>query len=161
MPTVTVDTRTLHTNTFSFRPQGKNIRYGTLSNPLEHIASVTWSARLIIGFDVGHKPTWNLSDIVKLVKKHRKDQGADPDATFFATRGLYTERKHTRGKTRSRVIDENGCQVVIINLGEPQTLFRKEMIEMAEKLTRELKQDKIYLEFQRNGISKGVWEVTP
>jgi len=157
---VPVDTRTIQTERFTFRPNGRTERFGLTMNPAVQIAKVTWSARLFIGFNVGDKPTWTLAKVVALVKKFRTAQGEDPDATFFATRGLYTERK----AARSRLINEDGCQVVILNMSDPpkpEAEFRDQMVDLGERLVTRMKQDKIYVEIQRNGLSRGVWEVTP
>lgn len=153
-----VDTRAIKNQRFEFRPEGVSVRSGPLPNPRSLISDVTKSARIFLGFNVGDKPTYSIDDVVEMVKKYRAAQGQDPDATFFATKGLYTER---RVGSKSRLITENGCQIVILNFGQKDEEFEEEMSDLCERLCRKMKQDKVFLEFQKNGLSQGVWEVTP
>lgn len=152
-----VDTRAMKNQRFEFRPGKTSERNGPMPNPRSLIADVTKSARIFLGFSVGDVPTFSLDDVVGMVKKLRAKQGQDPDATFFTTKGLYTER---RVGSKSRLITEDGCQIIMLNFGQPDEEFEEQMSDLCESLCRKMKQDKVFLEFQKNGISQGVWEVT-
>jgi len=120
-------------------------------------SSDTLAARIIVGFNVGDEPTWTIDDLVPIVRRVREAQTGDPSATFIAQHGIYRHRDPD-----SKIVDEDGAQVLIIDTaGLSEANFEAQMIELAEKIARELKQESVTLEIQRNGITQRVHGIAP
>jgi hypothetical protein len=143
-----------------FQPNGGMTRVGDAdleSNPTGWSSrSPIYAARIFVGFNVGPKPRWAMTDVVRIVKRIRKKQVGSPDATFLYQRGLYTSKKD------DSVVDEKGAQIIILNLiGASVPEFRAQMLELAEEIATKLKQEEVIVEIQRGGISKETVGVTP
>ena len=139
-----------------------------IKNPPTWRAAVVYAARIFVGFKVGDEERWSLDDLVKLVRRTRKEKGAPEDSTFLAQRGVYTHRD-------GRVVDEPGGQVIIFDGGPkeksespsvfagtdpgPETeseqlaRFEEEMIALSETIAWSFEQESVILEIQRNGTS--------
>lgn len=125
-------------------------------DPKEH---EVWSARLFVGFSIGDKAIWTMDDMIELVQEIRQRQQARPDASFVSQRGIYSHEDKSQG-----IVVEDGAQIIIVgdprdNVSEKQ--FRSEMIELAEEICREFRQESVMLEIQCNGMFKGMGRVTP
>lgn len=128
----------------SFRPYGKRITGG--SRKVNPKLEAPWSARFVVGFNVGHEQVYDMDALVALV---RAELGARPAATFIAQRGLYTHHDPRVG-----VVDEQGAQVVILDVeGLTEAVFVQKMRRLAKKLCRKMKQESILLEIQKAGVS--------
>jgi hypothetical protein len=154
----------LRSNRF-FTKRGELLRYGNLANPKAvDIEGDTEAARIFVGFNVGDKPTWTLEDLVDLVERTRASQRVDPnepeavqpDATFYATRGLYTHKdgKHT--------VREEGGQVIILSIfGESVEHFQANIIAVAFAIVTQFRQAEVIVEFQLNGVKHRTVSVQP
>lgn len=141
----------------SFRPYGDLYFVGALRNPRIWQSPGGLAARIIVGFNVGDKPKWELKDVIPIVKRVRKEQGYPPNSTFVLQEGLYQHREPEKG-----VVQEKGTQVIIIDeWGTPPEQFDREMVELAETLARELQQKEVILEIQERGITQSVSGVAP
>lgn len=144
----------------SFRPEGKLTHVGT--RPVAGLGRTAWTssdtlaARIIVGFNVGSRPVYQMKDLIKLVKRVREEQHADPSATFIAQQGIYQHKDPAQG-----TVIEDGGQVVIIDLdGLGEGAFEGQMIEVAEVIAREFEQETVIVEIQKNGITQRVHGVT-
>lgn len=160
MPAIPINPRAVAWRGGSFRPNGKtitvNVGRRARRNPFDDLGEGMLSARLIVGFNVGERPTWKLKDLVEFVKKDRLKRKADPSATFLAQRGVY---RHQDGE---RVVSEDGAQVFILNLsGLSEAKFVAEMKKLAERVTRAFKQESTILEVQMDGVRRKGWMVSP
>jgi hypothetical protein len=141
-----------------FRPNGgiyvngaaaltPNVELWSVDEPL-------YSARIILGFNVLGEPRWELDDVVRIVRRERKQQTDDPSSTFLLQRGLYT---HTERESGERlIVDEEGVQVIIINtpdMGTGAGEFQKQMKDLSETLATDLEQEAVILEIQRGGLT--------
>lgn len=114
----------------------------------------TYSATLYVGFSVytgkgAAKPTWTMSDLVKLVKKVRREQVTHPDATFLYQRGVYTHEKD------KYVVTENGGQVILLNVPPVKRKFnefRRHVIRLAEIIARKFQQESVIVAIEKDGI---------
>jgi len=159
-------------NTGSFEPKGTlwisgdgenaealapNPRGWRSSKPL-------WSARILVGFNVGGKPKWKMDDVVKIVRSVRVEQVGNPGASFLYQKGLYSSEARIADPSDPRIVSEDGAQIVILNLesfGTSAKAFEQQMVELAETLAEKLRQDEVILEMQRSGISKSTSGITP
>ena len=121
-----------------------------LLTPNRHWRSTedVWSARIFVGFSVGETPTYEMADLIGLVKQVRQDQTGKADSTFLHQRGIYT---HADG---SGEVTEDGAQVILLNLEdkyEPEE-FIQHMIELGEVIREEMQQELVIIEIQRSGI---------
>ena len=160
MPAIPIDPRTITWRGGSFSPSGKtitvNVGRRARKNPFDDLGEGMFSARFVVGFNVGDEPTWKLGDLVNFVKRDRLKKGADPSATFLAQRGIY---RHRDGE---RVVVEDGAQVFILNLsGLSGARFISEMKKLGERITRAFKQESTILEIQKDGVRQKGWMVTP
>jgi hypothetical protein len=121
------------------------------ANPAKRLQGAQRSARMFVGLSVGNKPTHTVDDVVAITRRVRQAQGADPSSSFLLQRGVY------QGSTG--VVEEDSVQVVILDFGTKAKLFEKQMVELAETLARELQQEVVYVEMQRNGVRTVTLEV--
>lgn len=150
-----IDTRRINTRHFSFMPTPRTeVRLGSRRNPVDDFSGDNWAARLFIGFNVGTEPRWSIDDLLPRVRKMRQAQGAPPDATYIATRGVFT---HGSG----RVVEEDGAQVIIFAVDEDAETFQKNVLALAETLVRELEQEAIFVELQKNGLQVALYRARP
>jgi hypothetical protein len=139
----------------SFRPKGPlyivTVADGLVPNPdpstWRQPGKRTLSARLFVGFNVRGKPRWKDADLIRIVREVRATQGRPADSSFLSQKGIYTSQE------TGKVEVENGAQVVIINLTDDSlTKFTNDIAELAEVITRTLKQETVIAEIQRGGV---------
>jgi len=119
----------------------------------------TISGRLIVGFNVGLTPRWTINDLIPIVREVRMQQVADPSASFLLQQGLY---RHKKGKYAGEVVDENGAQVIIIDLsGATIREFEAQMVQLGEIVAARLQQETVIVDIQVNGIVKKTHVVKP
>jgi hypothetical protein len=109
----------------------------------------TYAATLYVGFSVGDKPTWKMADLVKLVKKVRRQQVTHPDSTFLYQRGVYTHQ------VDQHVVTEDGAQVILLNVPPVKrkfSEFRRHVITLAEIIADKFKQESVIVAIEKNGI---------
>ncbi len=124
--------------------------------------SPIYAARLFVGFNVDDRPRWEMDDVVAIVRRMREQQVGNPSSTFLYQRGIYAHQK-AAGAERL-VADEEGAQIIILNLPELGVSvrdFRAQMIELAEAIAEQLEQEEVIVEIQRGGISKETMGVGP
>lgn len=142
-----------------FQPNGRTAISG---RPAATLASnrTLWEAdeplyagRLFVGFNVGDEERWSMDDVVRLVRRVRGAQVQDPSSTFVYQRGLYS---HHEGPGEGHVVDEEGAQIIVLNLPEfgvsPRD-FEKQIVTLAEELATELEQETVIVEIQRGGVT--------
>ena len=144
----------------SFMPNGALQVHGpkeVFENPRRWSAGkYTYAGRLIVGFKRQGKRPATLNQLVKIVRSVRQRQVGNPSSSFLLQRGLY---KHSG---TGEVVDEPGAQVIVINtFGASKAEFEKQMVEVAETVAKELDQEKVILEIQRNGISQATYGIGP
>jgi hypothetical protein len=118
-------------------------------NPTTWRSAETYSARLFVGFNVGHKTVYEMSDLVSLVRQVREGQVGNPSSSFVYQHGIY---RHHDGD----IVEEPGAQVIIINMDVSAEQFVAQMIELAEQICSEMSQEEVVVEIQRNGIVQEV-----
>lgn len=141
----------------SFTPNGPLIVNDSLrQNPIAWEESgELWTGRIFVGLSVGQDEAWSENDVVGIVSRVRKEQVGAPDSSFVRQRGLYTQTTKTKDGDKVEVVDENSIQIFILNLSHFETDpddFKKQMVELGEKLCQELEQKEVIIEIQRNGI---------
>lgn len=164
MPAYPFNPSTLHWNparphrSGTFRPQGRLEQHGPeplVRNPRGWGSKETLAARLIVGFSVRSVPTYSLDDLINIVERVRREQVKNPSASFVSQRGIY---QHHDGET----VTEDGAQVFIINLEKlTEDEFTDQMVELAEVVAREMQQEEVIVEIQKNGISQETIGVVP
>lgn len=139
----------------SWTPSGEVQEIGERPNPYEEWGGGL-TGRLFVGLNVNDVPTHHVDDVVALVKAWREARGKDPSASFIAQRGIFKSKK--TGKT----VVEDSCQVVIFpDDGQTMNDFRLDMIALGESLARDLSQELIILEVQKNGVTQSVGGIKP
>jgi len=141
----------------SFRPQGKLLLVPideTAAHPNADFAFRTpgkksIAARFFVGFNVGGRPRWDVDDLVPIVRRVRDKQKQPSDSSFIAQKGIYTSFE------TKRTVVEKGAQIIVINItGQSAKAFEKDMVELAETIAKDLKQELVILELQRGGITQ-------
>lgn len=163
-----VDLRRFHHQGVTFRPDGPVIEIGSAPllsyNPVERTPAIPVTARLFVGLSVGQEATWTIDDVVRITKRVRVKQGAAQDSSFLLQRGVYTDNSQN-------IVDEDSVQVVIFDFAQPPgfwrrvffkraSVFESQMVELAETFVRELRQETVYVDMQRAGVSYLVLKVT-
>lgn len=128
---------------------GERLYAVTRENPTKwRSKGPTYAATLYVGFSVGDKPTWKMSDLVALVKQVRRRQVKHPDSTFLYQRGVYTHEKD------GHVVTEDGGQVILLNV-DPVTRkpheFREHVIRLAEIIAEKFKQETVIVAIEKDG----------
>lgn len=140
----------------SFRPQGRLHHVGGEHNPTEWSSKKVLSARLVVGFNVGEQPTYEMADLMRIVERVRRSQSGNPSATFVAQEGIYQHADN------GPVVHEKGAQVLLINTGgDSRKKFTKQMVKLAETIAREMRQELVIVEIQKNGLSEEIMGVGP
>lgn len=127
-----------------------------------HGGEPIWSARILVGFNVGGKKRWKMDDVIKIVRRVRMGQVGDPGSSFVFQKGMYGHKDKT-GKVKDIVV-EDGAQIIVLNFDEYETspaAFRKQMGDLGELLAEKLKQEAVIVELQYAGLSKGIGIMTP
>jgi len=97
-----------------------------------------------------------MTDLIPLVRAVRtrqtrtgeEDKYGDPNATFIAQKGVYKHKEPTYG-----VVEEDGAQVIIFaTSGETSAIFEARMVALGEEIARQLHQELVIVEIQRNGV---------
>jgi hypothetical protein len=145
----------------TFRPTGRLVQVGSYPpNPLkDRKRKPLWSARLLVGLNVGKKPKWTIEDIIPVVQEVRLAQVGDAGASLLLQYGIYT---WTDEKGRRQTTDEKSAQVIVINyVGVAEKKFEQQMVELGEELARRFKQQVVPIEVQRNGIVQWSGMIVP
>jgi|SRR5579883_254233 len=122
---------------------------------VERIGPGGLSARVFVGLNVGETPTYTIDDVVKATVQIRKQQGAMPDASFLAQRGVYTQSKD------GKVITESSVQIIIIDFeGRSKESFAKDVNALASGLREHFHQESVIVEVQERGIVQDVFSIT-
>jgi hypothetical protein len=157
MPTLPADLRTAtwaDENGYpgQFVPNGAVELHGAEPNPATRFKKGSRAARLFVGLNVGKKPRWNVNDVVRIVKRVRREQTGSVGASFLTQRGLYSSGRS--------IVNEKSVQVVILDeqaLGARK--WKDQIVELAEALAEELKQEVVIVELQKSGIVDDVYGV--
>jgi hypothetical protein len=130
---------------------------GYAPNAVEEIEGGNiWSARIIVGLSVGQASRYTIDDVIQLVRIKRLEQGKPPDSSFLAMRGVYT------GKVGGELVTEDSVQVLLVDIwGTPQAKFRQEMIDLAEYLREQMRQELVILDLQQSGVTQKQYLVFP
>lgn len=139
----------------SFHPTGRRLGAGERlrANRVSWEASDTYSARLFVGFNVGAKTVWEMDDLLAVVREVRERQTGNPASSFLYQKGIH---KHQSGQ----IVEEPGAQVIVINMGSSPKEFIEQMLELAEQVADQLKQEEVVLEIQKNGLVERVFGVS-
>jgi hypothetical protein len=134
-----------------FKPSGPMIHVGRREAEEDAVDfGVGFAARIFVGLNVGDTPTYTIEQVVQATKELRRAQGALPDASFIAQKGLYTD-------PGGRLVEENSAQIIIIDVqGLPQEQFTAQIVDLAEGLRDRFKQDSVIVEIQEAGIAQRV-----
>lgn len=90
-------------------------------------------------------------DLVKLVKRIRIEQVGHPDSSFIYQKGVYTHQSD------GMIVTEDAAQVVLLNVDpvyRKRSVFRQNVVDLAEKICRELKQETVIIRIDKNGIAE-------
>lgn len=150
MPTLPANLGALRTQYGTFQPVGAVRRPGRGPQTNPRSKAVVFAGRVIAGFNVGDVPTYTLEDVITLVERLTPS-----DASFVLQRGLFTSRR-----TGVRV-REDSAQVLLFSEGETQAAFTRDMLALARSLCREMQQEMVLLEIQKNGVQVAFYSVTP
>lgn len=153
------DTRTFRCRKAKFRPVGEVYAWGDVTklraNPTEKIDVVPLTARIFVGLNVGQTPTYDIQDVMRIVKRVRKKQGATPDSSFLFQRGFFTD------EVTAETVEENSVQVVLFDFSGDEDKFEEDMSELGETLATGLQQQVVFVEMQKRGVPYRVLRVTP
>ena len=129
-----------------FEPLTERKRYGIARNPIKSRYGKALAARIFVGFNVGGKRRWRMSDVVRIVKRVRSMQVGSPNSTFLAQMGIY---KPPGGKA----VTEHGAQVILIDeQGMDVAEWSEQIVQLAEVLAGELRQMEVLVEIQHGGV---------
>src|ERR1039458_1038395 len=95
-----------------FVPHGRPAYYGAPARgdaeiPIKGVAAL--EAAIVVGFNVGGKPRWHLSDAVRVVLAAKRAAGLSAGSTFLSQRGYY------QPDVRHKAIGEKGVRVILLN----------------------------------------------
>ena len=138
----------------AFHPHGRK-RWSGDYRPNKTVweSADTYSARLFVGFNVGTETVYEMGDLVSIVRHVRERQVGDPSSSFVYQHGIY---KHQAGE----IVEEPGAQVIIINMDASPEAFIAQMVDLAESIAREMSQEEVVVEIQRNGVVQRVLGVS-
>jgi len=127
-----------------------------VENPIRDTFKTTFAARLIMGFhqkgrderktktELERAYKRRFQEAMQLVRDVRKEQTGSAAASFVAQEGLFT---HATGE----IVQEKGVQIIIINFGQGERVFAKQIEALADALREYFHQESILVEIQKNG----------
>jgi hypothetical protein len=141
-----------------FRPAPGAVveRVGTRDASEEDVEVMSGSglaARLFVGLNVGAEQKWTEQNVIDVIARVRREQGASPNATILFQRGIYEDRNRN-------IVSEPSLQIIIFAMAEKGPEFTGDMIKLAETLVKELEQEAVILEIQKRGVSEQTYWVT-
>ena len=144
----------------SFKPSGEPVVYGRNPAKFQVWGVADNAARMFVGFNVGHEPTWDVDYLAKTFRSVRSKQKNDagkpipPDSSFVLQNGFYTANDGS-------LVYENSVQVIVLSIfGESLGKFSENMIDVAGHIAHELKQETVILEIQTKGVPVEVFGVS-
>ena len=130
-------------------------------NPREKWDVADRAALILVGLaDETGKTVWSEGAVVETVKDMRLDQIGDAGASFILQRGLYTHAPK-KGSERETV-DETSVRAIILNTDterEPNKEFEENILNIAQELANDLRQETVIVEFQKRGVTDSVYGV--
>jgi hypothetical protein len=111
------------------------------------------AARIFVGLSIKGRQTYSLAYLVSLVREFLRKRKFPEDSSFLSQRGVYTHQDS------HKTIEEDSAQVVIINMGSPESKFKKTIVSLGEHICKIMRQDSVIVDYQKNGISEHIWEV--
>jgi len=135
---------------FSFVPKGKIASFGRRMNPYDEwltSKSPSYAARMFVGLSIRRKPVYTVTHVVALVRAFLKAKSWPQDSSFITQTGVYTE-------------EDKSVQVVLFKdtkHSEPE--FADLVIKLGEHICVKMHQKAVLADYQRNGISKHVWNI--
>lgn len=141
--------------TATWTPSGEVHEIGEQTNPYESWGDAI-AARLFVGLNVKDVPTYDIDEVVGIVKAWREEKGKDPSGSFIAQKGIF------KSKISGKTTTENSVQVVIFpENNETIEDLKADMIAMGEHICRRLQQELVILEIQKNGVTHSVGGIKP
>lgn len=116
----------------------------------------TYAGLVLVGLESPSGRSYNIEDVVEIVKRVRVAQTGDPSASLISQRGLY---KH---KADGKIVEEDSVRIILLHLtDETRAEFKENIVKLAETLARELQQEEVIVELQNRGVTENVLGVTP
>lgn len=111
------------------------------------------SARIFVGLNVGTKAKYTVQDVVALLKRVRKEQSPNPNASILTQTGMFKDKS-------GRMIVENSVQIIVIDLdGLSEKDFTEQMMTIAEAFVEEFEQEEVLVEIQKRGVVLEIYGV--
>lgn len=112
------------------------------SDPKPHL--LQWG-RVIVGFNVGREPTWNIDDIEREWHEFAKARNFPRDVTIVPQRGAFTD------EDTGDVIQENGATLTVLNIqGKVESAhFSNTMMKFGEHLAEVFRQKSVIVQLGR------------
>lgn len=130
-----------------FNPCGKLyiVGRGLRSNPFFEKGRL--SARIIVGFNVGDTPTYDLDDLMAITLETMRELKQPEGASFLAQKGRFG------GPPGGPPVSEEGGQVIIIDFNDRSTSqFTNDITTLADVVRQKMGQYSVLVEIQDYGI---------
>lgn len=147
--------------TFRASPEGARFAYGAspyrMRPPEETLAPAmnrgnTDSAIMFIGFGKGNqRRIWHITDLLRVVKNTRVAQTGHRDISIMYRRGVYIHEMNGEQYT------QDGAQFLFVNVPpmfRRLSVFRKNMVKLAEIICQQFSQETIIVRMEHNGIHR-------
>lgn len=121
------------------------------------------AGHLFVGLSVGQNPRYNVRDVMAIVKRLRTAQTGVPNSTFILQRGIYKDQPTVSEPEDHGIVEEDSVQVLVFRENpdiETKPSFRAHMIEIGEKICRELHQRTVILDLKHNGTTIELMGIT-
>lgn len=145
---------------FHFKPTGKLVCHDSkdVRDAREAMTRSSYgkgglSARIFVGLNVGTKAKYKVKDVVALLKRVRKKQSPNPNASILTQTGMFKDKS-------GRMIVENSVQIIVIDLdGLSEREFTEQMMTIAEAFVEEFDQEEVLVEVQKRGVVLEIYGV--
>lgn len=121
------------------------------------------AGHLFVGLNVGQSPRYTVRDVMRIVKRLRTEQTGVPNSTFILQKGIYKDQPSVDDPKDYGVVEEDSVQVVVFREDpkiETKPSFRAHMIEIGEKICRELRQRTVILDLKQNSTTIELMGIT-
>lgn len=117
----------------------------------------TQFGRVIVGFNVGRRPTWNIDDLEREWHEFAQERNFPRGVTIVPQRGAFVDDE------TGDVIQEDGATLTVLNIMDkvPRGTFAKFMQRFGEHLAEAFRQKEVIVQIGTGSTATDTWGVRP
>ena len=134
------------------------VRPESVPNPINWTGDRdTQFGRVIVGFNVGKKPTWTIADLEREWHEFTSERGFPRGVTIVPQRGAFED------EDTGEVTQEDGATLTALNIQNkvPRGTFSKTMQRFGEHIAQVFRQKEVIVQIGTGSTATDTWGVRP